>query len=342
MKSYSLISLIVVVVGMVCNSCSQPGTKPGGNVVEVSLVPDSAPTPEETVNQRQGHEEQSLKSVTNNEPSNLIIEKPDIDILTKKASQNNAADKLETVSAANPVGEVIGDSNSANAAPIKWTEVLFDAVHFAENGNDVIVDLDKVKLSLANGGNPNWINTQRNKAESTLYNFVSLVSLSDDPNTQKNGVEAIKLLFINKAKLQYCDCDEVILLWPIAQGKYEVVKILLENGASATSWPKGLGMTPIEEATANGHERIADLLVSFGATKLRKKDAVQIRFVEAVKYENIETLKELVKQGAKVNGRNPDDETALVNLLGGQFVRSSVESFSKILYLLELGADVNQ
>jgi len=90
MKSYSLISLIVVVVGMVCNSCSQPRTKPGGNVVEVSLVPDSAPTPEETVNQRQSHKGQSLKSVTNNELSNLIIKKPDIDILTKKAQQNNA------------------------------------------------------------------------------------------------------------------------------------------------------------------------------------------------------------------------------------------------------------
>jgi hypothetical protein len=29
-----------------------------------------------------------------------------------------------------------------------------------------------------------------------------------------------------------------ILFFPIGWGKYEIVKILLENGASATFWPK--------------------------------------------------------------------------------------------------------
>lgn len=228
---------------------------------------------------------------------------------------------------------------------LKWTKALFDSVHYAENGNDLIVELDKVKLSLANGANPNWINTQYKRVESTLHHFVSYVSYSNDPNVTKKGVEAIKLLFKHKVKLQYC--DETILFWPIAQGKYEIVKILLENGASATSWPKNeigtnYNMSPIEEATENGHEKIVDLLVSFGAKRLKEKDAVQIRFVEAVQNETIETLKKLVEKGASVNTRNLNDETALINVLDVFLpgIRAA-KSYLKLLYLFELGADVN-
>lgn len=232
---------------------------------------------------------------------------------------------------------------STNNVLLKWTKALFDSVHYAENGNDIIVELDNVKLSLANGANPNWINTQRKRVESTLYHFVMYVSLSDDPNMTKKGVEAINLLFKHKVKFQYC--DGTLLFWPIAGGKYEIVKILLENGASATSWPKNkigtnYNMSPIEEATENGHENIVDLLVSFGAKRLKEKDAVQYRFVEAVRFETIETLKKLVEKGARVNTRNPHNETALINVLGAVIV-STDKSYFKLLYLFDLGADVN-
>ncbi len=234
---------------------------------------------------------------------------------------------------------------STNGVLLKWTKALFDSVHYAENGNDIIVELDKVKLSLANGANPNWINIQRKRyAESTLCRFVMHVSLSNDPNVTKKGVEAIKLLFKHKVKFQYC--DDTILFWPITQGKYEIVKILLENGASATSWPKNkigtyYNMSPIEEATENGHEKIVDLLVSFGAKRLKEKDTVQIRFVEAVQRETIETLKQLVEKGASVNTRNPNDETALIKVIDVFLPGRAAKSYFKLLYLFDLGADVN-
>ncbi|UCE49446.1 MAG: ankyrin repeat domain-containing protein [Phycisphaerales bacterium] len=157
-------------------------------------------------------------------------------------------------------------------------------------------------------------------------------------------MEAIKLLFRHKAKLQHCDGP--ILFWPITNGTYKIVKILLENGASATAWSKNeLGtnynMTPIQEAARKGHERIADLLVGFGATKLSNRDAVQIRFVEAAQWEDVEVLEKLVERGAQVNVRNPNNETALINLLGA-FFKPRPELWLKFVYLLDvLGADVN-
>ena len=228
---------------------------------------------------------------------------------------------------------------NAYATQSKWTRVLFDSVHFAEKGNGIVVELANVKLSLANGADPNWINTQDEKTISTLSHFVEIISFSDDPNNTKKGVEVINLLFEHKAKIQYS--DENILFFPIVFGKYEIVKILLEHGASATSWSNykiGTNMTPIECATSKGYENIIGLLVSFGAEKIKEKDSVQFKFIEVARYGDLDSLKKLASKGIDVNRRNLDDETALLNALSGFY---NMEQYSKVLYLLELGADVN-
>lgn len=221
-----------------------------------------------------------------------------------------------------------------------WSQKLYESVHFAENGNDVIVDLDQLKKALANGANPNWINSEHKRKISILGNYVWLISLSDNPEVVQQGIKAINILFDNKAKLQYCDGS--ILFWPIAYGKYDIVKLLLDHGSNATFWPKDeidSDTTPIEEATANGYEKIIDLLVSYGASKLSQKDAVQIRFIEAARFEKIDVLQDLVKKGATVNGTNRNHQTALLNALGGG--RYDYDLYIKVMYLLDLGADVN-
>ncbi len=118
------------------------------------------------------------------------------------------------------------------AQPNDWTQQLYDSIHFSENGKDIIVDLDRVNLSLSNGANPNRIYTHNNRDKSVLANYVELTSIARNPRTVTQGIDAINLLFKNKAKLQYC--DGALLFWPITQGKCDIVRVLLINGANAT------------------------------------------------------------------------------------------------------------
>jgi ankyrin repeat protein len=221
------------------------------------------------------------------------------------------------------------------------SQVLYDSIHFGDEG--LVVDLEKIENALANSANPNWINSKNErKRKSILGNFVELVSLSDDPKDTEKGIKAINMLFKYKAKLQYCDGS--ILYYPISQGQYEIVKILLENGASATFWPKdAIGryykFNPIDKATSQGHEKIIDLLVSYGAKKLDKKDAVQLRFIELARFGTIRELREQIKNGAEVNTKNANEETALLQSLSSFYGR--YETYIKIMYSLDLGADVN-
>lgn len=65
----------------------------------------------------------------------------------------------------------------------KSSSELYNAIHFAENGNDLVVELDKIKHLLEAGANPNWINTEHVRRESVLSRYVSLVGYKvDTPN----------------------------------------------------------------------------------------------------------------------------------------------------------------
>ena len=226
------------------------------------------------------------------------------------------------------------------AASYQLSQVLYDSVHYAENGNDVVVDIEQIQRALADGADPNWIDSKYKRHQSVLGNYVERVSLSDDRIVQEKGITAINLLFKHGAKLQYSDGS--ILYFPISRGQHEIVKILLEKGVSATFWPKaeiGSDITPIEHATACGDARIIDLLVSYGATRLKSADAIQVRFVELATNGSVEELRSLVKMGARVNSPDRQGKTALTNALSSLSYR--YDDYIKIMYLLDLGADVN-
>jgi len=218
------------------------------------------------------------------------------------------------------------------------SRTLYDAIHFAENGNDVLVDLNTIKSSLAKGANPNYINLA-NRRSSVLGRFVMLTCITKNPNEAKKGVESINLLFKNNAKLQYC--DKGIIFWPIAEGKYEIVEILLEKGASAMYWPNdeiGSKLTPIDYALGLGHYKIADLLAKYGAQKVSPKKVKQLQFIETAAHGSLSEMDKLIKKGADVNGKNADGKTALIQALFGFF---TIETYIKVKYLLDIGADVN-
>ncbi len=218
-------------------------------------------------------------------------------------------------------------------------QLLYDSIHFSENGNDVVVELDKIKEYLQSGANPNWVNSKQKRSQTVLSRFVEQTSISRDQQIRGKGYSAIKLLFDNGAKIQQL-IDNQILFWPVANGFYDLTKLLLEKGVSAKSWPKsiGTGLTPIEYAAKNGHKNIVDLLSEYGAIKVDKKDIIQSRFIEVAKFGTVSELDELLKKGARLNTRNKDRETALINAMIGIIDNSNVK---KVSYLLSNGADPN-
>ena len=222
-----------------------------------------------------------------------------------------------------------------------WNQKLYDSIRYSEDGKTQYFNLEQIKLSLSNGANPNWIiHNERGDRSILDYCVICLcLGLSDNPNAIKRGTKALEMLFEQGAKLQYCDGG--ILYSPIADGKYDVVKMLLEKGASATFFPKDIGSTPIELATENGYDEIIDLLVSYGAKRLSKEDAVQARFVNAAGHGSVDELKVLLKEGAEINRPNNQGETALLNALDVAAYYYEY-GYLKVLFLLDIGANVNQ
>ncbi len=220
----------------------------------------------------------------------------------------------------------------------KWSQQLYDSIRFAKDGNTLIVDLEQIKLSIANGADPKWIKIRKGSVESILSHYVELISWSGNPKTVKKDFKGIKILFEHGAKLQYC--DGAILYFPVAYGKYDIVKLLLEKGASATFWPKdkiGADITPIEVATQCGHDKIVNLLISYGAKRLSEKDAVQAKFVEVAFMGTLDDLKGQIKKGARVNIKDRQGRAALI----GALMPFDHNAYIKVIYLLDLGADVN-
>ena len=219
---------------------------------------------------------------------------------------------------------------------------VFDCVRFAANGNDVVVDTDCLLRGLRDGADPNWVNLENKRHESTLSRFVQLVSISRDPKVISEGTEAVKTLIGSGAKLQRSDA--AILFWPISQGNLSLVRTLLELGASATAWPNseiGTALSPVERAAAVGYGAIVDLLVEHGAARPSAKEALQEGFVRSARFGSIEDLAALVSQGANVNGKSRDNEIALINAMPLSTGPSGCTGLNKIQWLLEKGADAN-
>ncbi len=219
---------------------------------------------------------------------------------------------------------------------------VIDCIRSGNSARDIIVDSDCLVRGLRNGADPNWIEREKGKRDmSTLFSFVFLVSLSDDPKTISAGTEAVQTLVAAGAKLQPVDAE--ILVWPISWGKVSLVRILLEIGADASAWPNpkmGTALTPVEMAAAKGHDQIVELLVKYGATRPNAKTVLLERFVESATRGSIEELAALISHGAPVNGKNSNNQTALINALGST-MPSDCEALSKIRWLLQNGADAN-
>jgi hypothetical protein len=98
------------------------------------------------------------------------------------------------------------------AASSQLSQVLYNSVHFAENGNDLVVEIDKIHRALADGANPNWIDTKDKRHDSILGKYVRLISLSRDQSLQK------------KASRQSICCLNMALNFSTVTGQYHIFR----------------------------------------------------------------------------------------------------------------------
>jgi len=217
---------------------------------------------------------------------------------------------------------------STYASNIDANKLLFDSV------NSEKLDVEGVKTALKEGADPNSI-WERNNNLSVLSYLAT--GHGADKEKEKKCVEIAKLLFQQGAKLQNIYGDRVILYAPIVYGFYDFTELLLKNGASATE--KIDGELPIEIAEKNGQSDIVDLFVKYGAKRVSKDKAIQLRFIECADDSDIPCMKKYLEEGADINGKDSRDVTALIAALRNPIY--DIKQLLTIKYLLEQGANTN-
>jgi ankyrin repeat protein len=216
---------------------------------------------------------------------------------------------------------------STEAQETDAQKLLLDSIHYNK------LDVAGVKAALDKGANPNWVSdTPR---DSVIGHLAKTATWTKE---DKKAEEILQMLFKAGAKLQ--PCDQEILYYPIAYGWALFTEVLLKNGANPTR--EILGKTPMEIAVSNGQANIVELLRKYGVPALGKRIAVQLRFIRAARDNDIPLMEEAIRNGARVNEENRQEETALIEALGSlYFTRDNPAATATIQYLLQEGADPN-
>jgi ankyrin repeat protein len=121
--------------------------------------------------------------------------------------------------------------------------------------------------------------------------------LSDEEIDSYLALEISKLLFAAGAKLG--PYDEQILFFPISSGNVELVRLLIDRGASVTADLDGY--SPTELAKKYGQEAVYQLLISRGGIPVDSSSAAQLALVEAAGIGDVERMEKALKDGARIN-----------------------------------------
>lgn len=216
------------------------------------------------------------------------------------------------------------------ASEIDADRLLFDSI-ISRN-----LDVEGVKKALREGADPNCIwEKNHNLSALSLLSFLSCSG--GDREKERKCIQIALLLFNAGAKLQNIYGDRSILYTPIASGLYDFTELLLKNGASATQ--KIDGELPIEIAEKHGRSEIADLLVKYGAKPVGKDKSIQLRFIECASNSDVRCMKEYLQKGARVNGKDSQNVTALIAALRNPVYK--IDQLMTVRFLLQQGADPN-
>jgi ankyrin repeat protein len=206
-------------------------------------------------------------------------------------------------------------------------------------------DTEAVKAALKLGADPSA--PSKTARPITPLECVSMSTTISNAAVNRKPLEVAKLLFAAGAKLGPADYD--ILFFPISSGNVDMVQLLIDKGASPTA--KLDGFTPTELARKYDQSAVYDYLISRGGIPVDSTEAAQVALIEAAgrgsladlggdDEEVIANMERAVRQGARINGTDPSNETALIAAVRmGVYGRGSAEP---IVWLLDHGADPNQ
>lgn len=197
-------------------------------------------------------------------------------------------------------------------------------------------DIEEVRAALKSGADANApSNTARPMTPLQCVTLPLSGSRRDD-ELNRRAVEIAKVLFAAGAKLGLA--DRGILFFPISSGNLELVRLLIDKGASPTA--KLEGFTPAELARKYDQLDVYDYLISRGGIPVDKTSAAQIVLIEAARNGEIAAMERAIKEGARIDGTDPEKMTALGAAVGvGIYLDSRAAA---IWWLLDHGADPNQ
>jgi ankyrin repeat protein len=188
-----------------------------------------------------------------------------------------------------------------------------------------------MKAALKTGADPNTLSNTRRRMSP-----LSCVLLHDTNKEKPEVHEAAEALFAAGAKLGFADHD--ILFGPISNGSVEMVRLLMDKGASPTD--KMEGRTPAEWAKYYDQPTVYDYLVSRGGIPVNALESAQISLVHGANYHDLGEMERAVKDGARINGTSPDGMSPLLAAL--YYPTSRRSEAETIWWLLDHGADPNQ
>ena len=208
------------------------------------------------------------------------------------------------------------------------------------------LDVAGVKGALKNGANPNSSARDRLTPLEIVAN-ANLLGMSNPPPAAKKAgfnepeivhsetLEIAKMLFAAGAKLgpHYGQ----ILYFPICRGNVELVRLLVNKGASVKANLNGY--SPAQVAKKCGQETVYQLLVSNGAIPVGITVSAQLAFVEAADKGDIDGMERAVNNGAKINDLEPSKNAALNAAVRYETIEPS--KALAIRWLLDHGANPN-
>lgn len=212
-------------------------------------------------------------------------------------------------------------------------------------------DYQLIENALMSNADLLYIDTAKGKPESIVYKLVEKIyidswEIKKNPDKYQKAVSLLKLYFKNGGKLQWVDSE---ILYPALHSRMpEVVEILLQNGASPTFWitsaiGKDFRNSPLQEAYAIRDDRLAKLLIAYGAKDISEHEKTQIAFIEAaadISCSIFDFIDYVQKKGANINEKNANNETALMKVIDIFLLYDKTQMY-KFLYLLGNGADPN-
>lgn len=198
-----------------------------------------------------------------------------------------------------------------------------------------VPDLAGVQAALRQGASPTAASSDVRAVTPLMCASLSVAG-RPDPITGRKAVEVTKILLAAGARLGPTDRD--ILFMPIAAGNLELVRLLVDSGASPVA--KLDGFTPPELARNYGQSAVYDYLISRGGIPVDAALAAQIDLIEAASHGDISSMSQALEGGARIDGKGPSGQTALIAAVRmGVYTPHAADA---IAWLLDRGADPNE